>query len=84
MYVIVMLIIIEVLRFIDFNNIFVLFLLCLVVLIVVEYIIGIFMKVYFNKVYWDYLDYKYNSRGIVCLKFFVYWIILIFIGVRYF
>lgn len=42
------------------------------------------MKVYFNKVYWDYSDYKYNSRGIVCLKFSVYWTILTFIGVRYF
>lgn len=84
MYAIAMSIIIEVSRFIDSNNIFALLLLCLVVPTVVEYITGILMKVYFNKVYWDYSDYKYNSRGIVCLKFSIYWTILTFIGVRYF
>ncbi|WP_236877008.1 putative ABC transporter permease [Clostridioides difficile] len=42
------------------------------------------MKVYFNKVYWDYSDYKYNSRGIVCLKFSVYWTILTFFRVQTF
>lgn len=79
MYAIAMSIIIEVSRFIDPNNIFALLLLCLVVPTVVEYITGILMKVYFNKVYWDYSDYKYNSRGIVCLKFLyigLYWHLL--------
>ena len=61
-----------------------LFLLCLIVPTIVEYLTGILMRSYFNKDYWDYSKEKYNIKGIICIRFSLYWMFLTIIGVRYF
>ena len=40
----------------------------------VEYISGYLLKKYFDKVYWDYNDIKYNFQGLICLRFSLAWI----------
>lgn len=62
----------------------ILIILCFIVPTLVEYLTGALMKTYFNKKYWDYSKEKYNYKGIICLKFSIYWTILTYIGVEYF
>jgi uncharacterized membrane protein len=58
-------------------------LLCFLIPTTVEYISGYMLKHIFNKVYWDYSDFKYNIHGFVTLKFSLYWTLLSFIGVYF-
>lgn len=57
--------------------------LCFFIFIIVEYVSGYMFKYIFNKVYWDYLNLKYNINGFIIFKFFLYWIVFSFIGVKY-
>lgn len=60
------------------DNDFILLLLCLVIPTAVEFITGIIMRYYFNKDYWDYSKIKLNFKGIICLDFSLYWVLLSF------
>ena len=69
-------------QMLDINGI-PLVLLCFLIPTTVEYISGYILKHIFNKVYWDYSDFKYNIHGFVTLKFSLYWTLLSFIGVYF-
>jgi len=56
-------------------------LLCFLIPTTVEYISGYMLKHIFNKIYWDYSNFKYNIHGFVTFKFSLYWTLLSFIGV---
>lgn len=60
-----------------------LILLCFLIPTTVEYISGYILKHAFNKVYWDYSNFKYNIHGFVTLRFSLYWTLLSFIGLYY-
>lgn len=61
-----------------------LILLCFLIPTTVEYISGSILKYIFNKVYWDYSNFKYNIHGFVTLKFSLYWTFLSYIGIYFF
>lgn len=61
-----------------------LILLCFLIPTTVEYISGVILKYIFNKVYWDYSNFKYNIHGFVTLKFSLYWTFLSCIGICFF
>ena len=61
-----------------------LILLCFLIPTTVEYISGYMLKHVFNKVYWDYSNFKYNIHGFVTLRFSLYWTLLSFVGLHYF
>lgn len=63
-------------EFTSVSNI-VLWILLLVVPTLIEFISGYLLKRIFNKEYWDYSKVKFNVRGIVCLKFSLYWTVLV-------
>lgn len=50
--------------------------LCFIIPTAIEYLSAHMLKTYFNKVYWDYSDFKHNLSGYVCLEFSCYWTIL--------
>lgn len=58
-------------------------LLCLLIPTTVEYISGYMLKHIFNKVYWDYSEFKYNIYGYVTLKFSIYWMVLSYFGLYF-
>lgn len=64
-------------------NTFIIILLCLIVPTGVEYLSGIMLKDKLNKTYWDYSGIRYNYRGIICLQFSIYWIILSVLVIYY-
>ncbi|MDQ7032958.1 MAG: HD domain-containing protein [Desulfonauticus sp.] len=41
-----------------------------------EFVSGIIALKLFNKKLWDYSDNKFNYKGIICLKFSIYWTLL--------
>ncbi len=45
-------------------------------LTLLEYITGEFLLLVFKRRYWDYRQNRFNIRGIICLKFSVYWAIM--------
>lgn len=59
-------------------------LLCFLIPTTVEYISGYMLKHIFNKVYWDYSDFKYNIYGYVTLRFSIYWMVLSLFGIYFF
>ncbi|MFW2489286.1 putative ABC transporter permease [Clostridium chromiireducens] len=60
-----------------------LILLCFLIPTTVEYISGYVLKHTFNKVYWDYSNFRCNIHGFVTLKFSIYWMILSLVGLYY-
>jgi len=60
-----------------------LILLCFLIPTTVEYISGYVLKHTFNKIYWDYSNFRYNIHGFVTLKFSIYWMILSLAGLYY-
>ncbi len=54
----------------------VLLILFFIVPTIIEYISGEIMIKRFKKKYWDYSKNKLNFKGIICLKFSIYWGIL--------
>ncbi|EKQ50586.1 MULTISPECIES: putative ABC transporter permease [unclassified Clostridium] len=61
-----------------------LIILCFLIPTTVEYISGYILKHEFNKVYWDYSNFKYNIHGYVTLRFSLYWMLLSFLGIYFF
>lgn len=53
--------------------------LCFVIPSIIEYLTGIIFKKYFYKKYWDYSNLKDNYKGVICLRFSIYWTILLYI-----
>ncbi len=64
------------------NSIF-LFCLCFIVPTSIEYITGIVFKIYFHKKYWDYSNLKDNYKGVICLRFSIYWTVLLYILINF-
>ncbi|MDT8718378.1 putative ABC transporter permease [Clostridium sp. 19966] len=58
------------------DNILFITILCFLIPTAVEYSAGYILKMRFNKVYWDYSEFKHNIFGYVCLEFSCYWAIL--------
>ena len=65
-------------------NIMTRILLFLIVPTSVEFISGYLLLKIFNERYWDYSKLKLNFKGLITLKFSIYWAILCYIGIRYF
>ena len=47
----------------------------------VELIAGVILYHTFHMRWWDYSDYKFNFRGYICLRFFIYWGIAASLGI---
>ena len=58
------------------------FTLYLIVPTSVEFITGYLLLKVFNERYWDYSSLKFNYKGLITLKFSIYWSILCYIGIR--
>lgn len=50
---------------------------------IVEFISGYLLLKVFNEMYWDYSKLRYNYKGLVTLKFSLYWGVLSYIGITY-
>lgn len=48
----------------------------------VEFISGYLLKEVFNKQYWDYSNLKMNYKGLITLRFSIYWFALCYIGLN--
>ncbi len=60
----------------NFNNVFILFMMSILILTIWEYIVGFFLEKIFKTKYWDYSDQKFNIQGRVCLTNSICWGIL--------
>lgn len=49
----------------------------------IEFISGYILIKFFNEKYWDYSNSKLNYKGIITLKFSLYWMILCYIGINF-
>ena len=49
------------------------FILSAILLTILEYITGIILLKFFNLKLWDYSEYKFNYKGIICLRFSIIW-----------
>lgn len=58
------------------NNIFIIFLIGLVIFTIWEYLVAVILEKLFKTKYWDYSNIKYNFQGRICLKNSIYWGIL--------
>jgi len=67
----------------DTNIIFKL-LLCVSLLTFIELLCGVIFIKFFNIPLWDYSNNKYNYKGLVCLKFSLYWGLLGLICIKVF
>ncbi|MBR2821652.1 MAG: putative ABC transporter permease, partial [Clostridiales bacterium] len=47
----------------------------------VKLIAGVILYHTFHMRWWDYSDYKFNFRGYICLRFYVYWGIAASLGI---
>ena len=47
----------------------------------VELIAGVILYHTFHMRWWDYSEYKFNFRGYICLRFFIYWGIAASLGI---
>lgn len=65
------------------NNIFIIFLMALVIFTVWEYLVAVILEKLFKTKYWDYSNIRFNFQGRICLKNSIYWgilgVILVFI-----
>lgn len=66
-----------------FDTKMIMLILCMLIPTLVEYCSGYILNRGFNKIYWDYSNFKFNLHGYICLQFSLYWMILSFIGVYY-
>lgn len=49
----------------------------------VEFISGYLLNKFFDERYWDYSNSKLNYKGIITLKFSLYWMILCYFGINF-
>lgn len=59
-------------------NTLTLLLLCFIIPTLIEYLSGYMLKKFFNKSYWDYSTLTYNFKGLISLRFSLYWMLLSF------
>ena len=57
--------------------------LIVILLTFIELICGIIFIKYFKIPLWDYQKNKYNYRGLICLKFSIYWGFLGFVCIKF-
>lgn len=62
-------------------NTFTLWFLCFIVPTLIEYLSGYMLKKFFNKTYWDYSTLRYNYKGLISLRFSLYWMFLSFTAI---
>lgn len=55
------------------NNIFLLFILSIILTSLLEYVTGFILEKAFNTNWWDYSDNKFNVKGRICLSFSIAW-----------
>jgi uncharacterized membrane protein len=41
-----------------------------------ELLVGLYFRHYYHVILWDYSEYTFNYRGMICPQFSVYWIVL--------
>lgn len=58
------------------QNVFIIFIVSMILLTIWEYIVGLLLEYIFKTKYWDYSNLKFNINGRVCLKNSIYWGIL--------
>ncbi len=58
------------------QNVFLIFFICMILLTIWEYIVGVILEKIFKTKYWDYSEAKFNINGRICLKNSIYWGIL--------
>ncbi len=63
------------------NNFFVIFFGMATACTVVELIAGEILYHTFHMRWWDYSDYKFNYKGYICLRFYIYWGIAASLGI---
>ncbi len=65
------------------NNMFLLFIISVLVLTLWEYIVGVLLEKLFCTKYWDYSDHKFNYKGRICLTNSIAWGILALLFINY-
>ena len=65
------------------NNIFLLFLISVIVLTLWEYVVGVLLEKFFSTKYWDYSNHKFNYKGRICLTNSIAWGILGVLFINY-
>lgn len=65
------------------NNLFLLFLISVIVLTIWEYLVGVLLEKMFHTKYWDYSDHKINFQGRICLTNSICWGILGIVFIKY-
>jgi len=59
------------------------FLWALILPLAVEYVTGLWLKLRFGLVYWDYSALPFNFQGIICLPYALAWVMLAYILTDY-
>lgn len=65
------------------NNLFLLFIMAIIVLTLWEYLVGVLLEKMFNTKYWDYSNKKFNFQGRICLVNSICWGVLAVIFIKY-
>lgn len=58
------------------DNIYIFIPLSVVLLTLLEFISGIILDKFFHLRLWDYSDRKFNYKGLICIRFTIYWLLL--------
>ena len=65
------------------NNIFITFILAIIIFTIWEYLVAVILEKLFKTKYWDYSNIKFNFQGRICLKNSIYWgllgVLLVFV-----
>ena len=56
---------------------------CLVIPTVVEYVSGLLLHKLFGRRWWDYSDYRIQLDGYICLRFSLYWGVLSYVFLQF-
>ena len=65
------------------SNIFLLFLIAVIILTLWEYIVGVLLEKLFSTKYWNYSNHKFNYKGRICLTNSIAWGILGVLFINY-
>ena len=65
------------------SNIFLLFLISVIILTLWEYIVGVLLEKLFSTKYWNYSNHKFNYKGRICLTNSIAWGILGVLFINY-
>ncbi|MDD3899276.1 MAG: putative ABC transporter permease [Syntrophomonas sp.] len=65
------------------ENVILLFIGAVVLTSVLEYLTGLVLEKIFDHKWWDYSNRRFNIRGMVCLRFSIYWGIISILMLKY-